>query len=366
MASATLPLQVRGRPLRSLFVGPPPSPDRVFFHNVWFRGHNNPRHARLLPGLERLDPYLLTCSDVRAVRGVQFRALTAARPLRNRVLLARANRLYRFLFAVDLSQIPLFSGHVVVDHDDPNYTAEEARLLSLPNVSAYVVTTEGTARRFEELGVTTPCHVIPQGVLFSALDPERVKEVAARRRPGQTVIGYTASWFVTDRDQPGSPYITDHLFELWDQIRARLPDAVLWLVGEPSRLVRMRCEGRTDVMVTGRLSAGDVLAYVANFDVALYPRRVEYGPFAVKIAEYLGLGIPVVGYDLDVTQILTESGGGLRVAEPREFVDAVVQLSTDPARRAGLAARGSEAGRAFDWDRLLERYEREIFDVYLR
>lgn len=365
MAPVILP-QVQSRPVRSLFLGPKPTSDRVFFNNVWFRGHNNARHLRLLSGLPRLDPYLLTCSDIRVVRGVQFRALKAARPLRNRVLLGRASRLYRFLFAIDLGQIPLFSGRVVVDHDDPNYTAEEARLLSLPNVAAYVVTTEHAARRFGDLGVTAPCHVIPQGVSFSALDPERVREVGARRQPGQIVIGYIASWLLAERDEPGSAYSTDHLLELWDAIRARLPNAVLWLVGEPSRRVRTRCAGRDDVMVTGRLPGDDSLAHVANFDIALYPRRAVYAPFPIKMAEYLGLGIPVVGYELEVTRVLSESGAGLEVGQPGEFVDAVVQLAGDPARRMAMAARGREVGRAFDWDQLLDRYEREIFDVYLR
>ena len=50
-------------PLRRLLRGPAPAPDRLFFLSLWFRGHNNPRYAELLPRLRRLDRYLLV--DVR-------------------------------------------------------------------------------------------------------------------------------------------------------------------------------------------------------------------------------------------------------------------------------------------------------------
>ena len=32
--------------LRRLFFGSRPDPDRIFLHDLWFRGHNNPRFAR--------------------------------------------------------------------------------------------------------------------------------------------------------------------------------------------------------------------------------------------------------------------------------------------------------------------------------
>src|SRR5207253_1329515 len=78
-------------PLRRLVVGAPPAADRVAYHNIWFRGHNNPRYLALLPRLRRLDLYLLTCSDRRILRSVEFRALRRTRRVRNPATFAALN-----------------------------------------------------------------------------------------------------------------------------------------------------------------------------------------------------------------------------------------------------------------------------------
>ena len=66
-------------------------------------------------------------------------------------------------------------------------------LLNRPNVAAYVVTAERAARRFEELGVRKPWHVIPQGVSLSSVSEEGVAAVRGQRRNGEIVVGYMAA-----------------------------------------------------------------------------------------------------------------------------------------------------------------------------
>ena len=78
--------------------------------------------------------------------------------------------------------------------------------------------------------------------------------------------------------------------------------------------------GRPDVLLTGRVPQSDVLSYVSNFDVALYPRAADQGVRVVKTAEYLGVGAPVVSYDYDVVADVREAGAGILVGDPREFV----------------------------------------------
>lgn len=358
---------VRSLPLRRMVVGRPPAADRIAFHNIWFRGHNNPRYAALLPRLRRLDPYLITCSDRRIVRGVQFRALRKSRQVRNPLTFAALNRRYRFLLTSDIEQIPYFTGRMVVDIDDPRFTALEARLLAHPNVEAYVVTAESAARRFEAMGVTTPWHVVSQGVAFATMDDTAVARVAARRQPGQVVVGWVAAWLLTagDRDGANPLYNVDHLLELWEEVRGRAPQAVLWLVGQASSRLEARCAGRSDIVLVGRVPQSDALAHVANFDVALYPRRVDHAPFAVKVAEFLGLGAPLVAYDLELTRMVAEAGAGILVTTPADFVDAVLRLVGDPALRRELSEKARTAGRRYDWDDLAAGYERDILDRYL-
>ena len=144
------------RRFRELLAGEAPGPDRIFLTSLWFKGHNNPRYAELLPRLARLDAYLAVFSDRRVPRGLQYRAFRWSRKVRNPALFALANRRYRSLFTLDNEQIRYFNGPVVADVDDPVYDDEHVALLQRPNLMAYVVTAERAAKRYEELGVDKP------------------------------------------------------------------------------------------------------------------------------------------------------------------------------------------------------------------
>lgn len=68
-------------------------------------------------------------------------------------------------------------------------------LLKRPNLRAYVVVRDAVARRYEELGVDKPWHVIPYGVNLRSLSPE--------------VMGFHASWLRSRGDRHGEdPFIT--------------------------------------------------------------------------------------------------------------------------------------------------------------
>ncbi len=356
-------------PFRRLWTGPPPAPGRIAFTGLWFRGHNNPRYAELLPRLERLDAYQHLVSDTRVLRGLQYRALRRTRPLRYRVVLGAAARRYRFLFTDDNEQIPHFSGLVVADVDDPNFLPREVELLSRPNVAAYVVTEERAGKRLEELGVRAPYHVIPQGVNLAAASPDEIAAVArTRRREGEVVVGWMAAWLLSgeDRDGDNPLYNVDHLLELWDELHGRVPEARLWLIGGASGRIRERLAGRDDVVLFGRLPRREMLAHVANFDLGVYARTADQGIQAAKVAEYMGFGVPTVSYDYEVTQVLRQTGAGVLVDSPRAFVDALERLSRDDGERRRLAGAARTAGRELDWDVLARRYETDVLDRYLR
>lgn len=352
-------------PLRRLVVGPRPAPDRVFFTSLWFKGHNNPRYAELLPRLARLDRYLLVASDRRAPRALQYRAYRWSRRARNPLVLKLAGRRYRGMFTADPEQIPFFDGPVVADVDDPYYTAEHVDLLNHPNLAAYVVTAERAARRYEEMGVRKPFHVIPQGISFSSLRDDYIDE-ARRRKGDDVVVGWMAAWLLTegDRDAEGPLYNVDHLLDLWAQVRERAPNARLWLIGGASERLQERLHSRDDIVLWGRLPRDRALSTAASFDIALYPRTEDTGIQAAKVGEFIGLGVPTVSYDYKVTENLRELGAGVLVRTPDEFVDAVVELVTDAPRRQELSESTARAGRTLDWDVLAERYE-EILATYM-
>jgi glycosyltransferase involved in cell wall biosynthesis len=335
--------------------------------SIWFRGHNNPRYAELLPRLDRLDACLLRLPDARIPRGLGFRAFTATKPLLLRAVLGRAGARYANLLALDFDQLPRWSGAAVMDADDPAFTPGEIERLRSPSLRAYVVTAEHAARRYESLGVEKPWVVIPQGVNLSAATDELRAGAASRKAPGEVVLGWMAAHLLTDgdRDADNPLYNVDHLLELWDEIHARVPGAKLWLVGGPSERLRGRLAGRDDIVLFGRLPRERALATAAAFDVAPYARTADQGIRAAKVAEFIGLGVPTVSYDYEVTANLRETGAGVLVPDARSFVDAVATLLVDDAARGELAAAARHAGRDLDWDVLARRYADEVLDRYL-
>jgi glycosyltransferase involved in cell wall biosynthesis len=342
-------------------------PGRVALLSIWFRGHNNPRYAELLPRLERLDACLLRLPESRIPRGVGFRAFVASRPLLHRAVFAAAARRYRSLLALDFDQLPRWPRDAVMDADDPFFIPREIEALSSPSVRAYVVTAEHAARRYESLGVDKPWVVIPQGVDVSAATDDLRRAAAARKAPAERVLGWMAAHLLTagDRGSDNPLYNIDHLLELWDEIATRVPAARLWLVGEPSPRVRDRLAARDDVVLFGRLPRAQALATAAVFDLAPYARTADQGIRAAKISELMGLGVPTVSYEYEVTRNLEETGAGILVPDARAFVDAVVRLLEDDDARSGLSAAAARAGRDLDWDVLARRYEREVLDLYL-
>lgn len=364
---AERPSTYRRKPLRALLRAAEPEPDRLLFLSHWFRDHNNPRYAELVPRLRRVDAHLAMVPEQKVLRGLTYRAIKHSRRYAEPRLLRRGARVYGGLFTTDNAQIPHFPGPVVSDVDDPVFTQAEVAALSLPNVRAYVVTEERAARRFQELGVEAPYEVVPQGVDLSSFRAEDAAEVrAARRREGDFVVGYMAAWLLAGGDRGGGNplYNVEHLLELWPEIRARVPRARLWLLGGASRAVRERAAAVGGVELLGRIPRERLLAHAAAFDVGLYPRAADQGIQSVKIAEYMGVGVPTVAYDYAVTQVVREAGAGILVDSPRAFVDAVVSLAEDEAERRRLAEASAAHGRAIDWRTLAERYG-ELLDRHI-
>jgi glycosyltransferase involved in cell wall biosynthesis len=337
----------------------------VLYFNTWYRGHNNARYAELLPRLERVRPYLLTFPKPRLVRAASDRAWRAVRGPLEPVVLRAIERRHPYALVTDLQQLETLTVPTAVDIDDLNFTEADAGLLRRGNVVAYTVTDESAAHRLEELGVELPWYVIPQGVALDRLDPDEVSR-AAELRAGRPVVGYIAAFLLSEADRGGGKaiYNIDHLLALWDEIRARVPAARLWLIGSTSSGVRERLAGRPDVLLFGHVPRGRLLALASNFDVALYPRTHDPGIRASKVAEYFGAGVPIVAYDHQVVQDVREARAGVLVSDAREFVDAVERLLTDDDERKRLADAARVAGADRDWRKLSARYA-ELLDRHL-
>jgi glycosyltransferase involved in cell wall biosynthesis len=348
------------------------NPDkRAICFTLWLRDRNNPRYAVLFP---RLAPFvrfrMVTLSRRRVIRALQFRAWMALKkaviyPAAARCLAAR----YATVFTVDTQQIPAWprNHRVVVDMDDPVFSAEEIEILRLPQVKAIVVTTEQAKRIYRQRGIACPIHIIPQGVAIEQLDANAIREIRTQCRSARdVVIGYHAPTLTLSSEGPrrarqGQDDL-DFLFAALESARHVEPRIKLWLFGEPSAAVKHYVSAARSewIRLFGYVPLSNVLNYISSIDIGVYPRTWAQPParFNVKLAQFMACGIPVVARDLDESYILKEARSGIVCQSQEDFSAALVAL----ARSAGKRAEFADAGRAYarenlDWSALVPRYQ---------
>jgi glycosyltransferase involved in cell wall biosynthesis len=133
----------------------------------------------------------------------------------------------------------------------------------------------------------------------------------------------------------------------------------LLLVGDgPVRdklLALARSLGISDrVTITGVIARGQVMNYIAAFDVALQPEVVEYAS-PLKLFEYLALGRAIVAPDApNLMEILRDGSNALlfRRGDATAFAAAVERICRDSGLRAHLSegAARTIAQRGLTWD----------------
>jgi len=137
------------------------------------------------------------------------------------------------------------------------------------------------------------------------------------------------------------------------RVRARVPEAEVWIVGqEPTSRVRA-LEGR-GVFVTGEVP--DVRPFYSRAAVCAIPLRAGGGS-RLKILEAMALGRPVVSTRLGAEGLALKDGEHLLLADdPAAMAAAVVQLLGDPARAARLVSAARQLVEAeHDWNLLAAR-----------
>jgi glycosyltransferase involved in cell wall biosynthesis len=161
------------------------------------------------------------------------------------------------------------------------------------------------------------------------------------------------------------------LIEALPRVFAAVPESRCVLVGGPADAgadyrARLGALGDKLVVLAGQ-TPSQVVALSRRADVLVHPRLACRENYSVqsKIAVYLAAGRPIVATDFgDYQQLLGATGAGLLTAVAAEpLADAIVQVLTDPALAARLAAAtGPVVREYFAMDQNIERY----LDVYYR
>jgi glycosyltransferase involved in cell wall biosynthesis len=347
---------------------------RIAWYGPWYPcGHNNVRYEALLPRLKPVQPLYQWRSHRRwpmAVRRRLDRYVLSRLWYPGRI--ARLARHYHALFCTDASQVAHFPGPVIVDQDDPVFAPHRIGMLNRENVVAVVTTTALLRDRLVSEGLAKPCHVIPSGVHLSGFSEDRAAALqrSLGRRPNQTVVGFAAPRLYTDMDRQGqSPegrlrniaFLAAVMEHVWESE----PAIQLWLMGLPSRAVREYADAHPQVWLLGYVPHRDVLEYYASFDLAVYPRPVDFGGrHSVKLVEFMAVGVPIVSTPVAESFHVEVSGAGVIAEGVEAFAGQVLRLARDAGLRRSLGELGRRYASRFDWDELAVRYEREVFGLY--
>jgi glycosyltransferase involved in cell wall biosynthesis len=341
---------------------------------LWFPHHVNPRYADLFPRLSSVvDFWKVTLSRQRVIRAVQFRMWNLfSRRLIYPTAIKYLARNYETLFTVSCDQIAAWprDQSVVVDIDDPVFSSAEVEALNLRQVKAIVVTTAKAKSIFEQMGVVSPIHVVPQGVPVGQTEPQRVAAIRSEfKNEGDVIVGYHAPTLTmaadgSDRRRSDQDDL-DFLFGALDDARKLEPRLKLWLFGVPSEALKQQVSrgDPSSVKLFGYVPFSEMLNYLANVDIGAYPRTWTPPParFSVKIAQFMASGIPVVARDLDESFVITEANCGIVCKTQRDFTQALVELTRNEEKRASFGKAGrSYAETNLDWSVLVPIYKKVL------
>ncbi len=149
--------------------------------------------------------------------------------------------------------------------------------------------------------------------------------------------------------------------EVWPQIVAEVPDAILTIIGKepPGALFAMESP-IPNLHVTGYVD--DVKKYLAETAVFIVPLHAG-GGMRVKILDAWSWGLPIVSTAIGAEGAQYEDGNNLLIADNADdFAAAVLHLLSDP----DFAARVAHAGRqtaetTYEWRKVYQAWD-EVYD----
>ncbi len=313
-------------------------------------GHTNIRAMELYNRLKDVADRQYLYSRRRLLRGMQRRIFFPW-------IVGRLAKQYDCLWCWGVRQIEYFRGPVIVDIDDPTFTAAEIKLLNQANVQLVVTTTRQLRRQLGRAGCQKPIAVIPSGWNPENLALSSPADQQAGKPAGRLVIGCCAPYL--------KPLDIKLLLDSLGIIKQRLSDFEIWLIGQAGPWLNDYLEQYSEIKLLGYKPHRQLLQFVSGFDIAVYPRTVDYGGrFSIKLIEYLGCGIPVVANSVAEAFLVQEAGGGL-VVDKTGFAEAILKLAVDPQLRRRLGDKGRRYAADYSWEGIAQRYRREVFEKCL-
>jgi hypothetical protein len=190
--------------------------------------------------------------------------------------------------------------------------------------SALSVCSAADRRYLQDLGVTTPLHVVPNGY-------ERPVHVPPRRPSSPPRLGFIGIFDY----EPNREGVQWFVRECWPRLKAVVPDARLRLIGRYSD-GPLKPEG-PDIDALGFVQ--DPAEEMATWTAMLVPIKVGAGTRG-KIAHSFSLRCPVISTTLGAYGYDARHGETMYLADaPEDFSAACVSAIQDPAAAEAIAGR---------------------------
>lgn len=143
---------------------------------------------------------------------------------------------------------------------------------------------------------------------------------------------------------------------VWPEVRRRIPDAVMQIVGRQPGPQVLRLSQIDGVQVIGEVP--DVRPYVAGAEISIAPLRIARG-IQNKVLEAMAMGRPVVATPQALEGIHFEPGvHALEARTTDEWANAIQRLHGDPSERQRLGTAAREmVEQQYTWESRLAPVE---------
>ena len=264
--------------------------------------------------------------------------------------LVHANSLYSFAEALTARALQVPTVMHLHDMVPASWKAEPVRQMLRHVMSDCVAVSTACAESYATGGW------LPRVVHGAAPVPSYTAKI--RERPRPFVVGTVG---VISRRKGSDLFVS-----VAERLRGTHPDIEFRMIGKPSdpldRAWGEEVVRRAEAAGIRYSPSAEVEREMGSWDAFVLPSRRD--PFPLVTLEAMGLGLPVIGAQVDgVTEQLAEGAGILIPSErPDELARAIVELASSPAavrQRLGSAARERSA-RLFE----IERQAAEMDELY--
>jgi glycosyltransferase involved in cell wall biosynthesis len=226
----------------------------------------------------------------------------------------------QYLFDIDLSDRPPSSASDRLRRA-MTHRAERFLLRRYPTITTF---TPRLSERVRQLSPRSAVHTVPLG-----LDASLYPFEPGGREGHAPVVGLVGSFGWSPTYGAGVRLLT----RLWPEIRRRVPEAQLQIVGRRARAILGDLAEVPGVSLAEDVP--DIIPYFRAMDVLLYAPTRGSG-MKVKVLEAFALGVAVVTTSEGIEGLPAEDGVHAGVCEDDDgLIERTVSLLGDPARREG-------------------------------